>query len=461
RTARQRTAEDGTTGDQALAPLGGIILGAFGSGFVRATGGLPPVVVPVRVACLAAMALTAGPRGRDVVRTVTVGGLWAAALVAPQAVLAHHAASGRLVAAVVGFPILLLLLVLAAFTVDGSTGSDRASTPARRPHRGSAVVAAVVAALAIAWLAMGPTIAEVLRSHRPTASDPGRRVARLAAVARWLPPQDHLQSDLARGRLVAATVAQDPDARLDQLRRARSALMRARSLSPYDAQHSLDLAALHRHAADLLVPGDRIHYLRRAVAHGTDAARLGPGLPHVRATVALAGFELADALQQDGAAGEAAAARRSASTELAAARALDPTFCLTHAVAARAAAGWQEAAGAAVRALQALSTCGEPFAATARDVGRDALREAAHAAQVEERMAQLVAFIESSATATATPDLHLALSHAHLEVGATRAAIAAAERALELTRPDDPATRAQRAEARALLHELQRSAGAT
>lgn len=242
------------------------------------------------------------------------------------------------VAVFASFLVALMVVLGAAL----GTGLRRPVAAAPTLRTAGAIAAAALLAGLSVWVNARIGQADIVHQQAPAVSLPGQLVGHFDAAVEKQPLHDRAQSLLADAHARRANIAPSRGLRARELRRAEQALLRARRLNPFEPEHTLELAVLHESAAGLGVSTDEARYhLARSARYYRQATRMSPTSPYVRNRRAHALLAHSSFLARRGDARGAARLRRSARRELRRAFALDPDYCLTSALRARAGTSWK------------------------------------------------------------------------------------------------------------------------
>ncbi|MBI4673336.1 MAG: O-antigen ligase family protein [Chloroflexi bacterium] len=269
------------------------------------------------------------------------------------------------------------------------------------------------------------------------------------------PQQDFYYLFLGRAYLDAAKIQADAAARAQVLQRAVEALNVARSINPYNTDHSANLARLAqaRGALDESFAAKRDAY-KQASAYFDQATRLSPNTAHLYDQHAQALLEYEALLQENQDVTGAAQAHQQALAQIARALQIDPTFCLTYGMRAQAQDNWRARTGDALETLRRAPQCGDVFIGEGMAIAVNALAQAGDEALAAKEGAAFEQMLQAAVKATPSLELYTTLANYYSRAGRIPEALAAIDGALANMPQADSTTRKRYEDFRFTLVQL-------
>lgn len=292
----------------------------------------------------------------------------------------------------------------------------------------------IIAAVLIQATNLAPIEADMLYKQAANASGQDAATA-LGVYQKALalqPQQDYYLLFLGRAYLDDAKNAQNQTQRESDLQEAQQTLEQARVINPYNTDHSANLARLAQARADLTpaVQG-KIDAYKQSADYFQQATRLSPNTAHLYDQYAQVLLQYSALLRQNNNPTEADQIHAQAVDEIAKSTAIDSTFCLTYAVRAQAASGWQDRTRDALTAIQKSPQCGDIFINDGLSIAVDALSQAGDQATGISQGTQFEQQLKDSLQANPTLEVYTTLANYYSKAGKIDDAIGMIDGALQ------------------------------
>lgn len=365
-----------------------------------------------------------------------------------------------LLTAVIMFAIFMLLVAIICAIAMLFDDTLPATWVNRTTNYVVAPVLVVVAFLLILTTNIEPIRADML--YKQAASLTGENNATAVQLFQraldMQPQQDYYDLFLGRAYLEEAKAATDVATQVEALNRAEEVLLRARSINPYNTDHSANLARLAQARGALSSdPAVQVDAYKEAMMYFDHANRLSPNTAHLYDQHAQALLEYSRVLADQGKPEDSDAVRNLAYEQIFRAKQVDPTFCYTFAVSAQAQTNWRGRTSDALDAIAHALRCDDIFRPEGLSIAVSELTRAGDEAIAANEQDEFETIITGAATANPTLETYTILANFYSKLGRVPDAIAAIDGALAQIPESDAATSQRYEDFRFTLLELQKA----